>query len=241
MPQSKESRREIYRSRKAAGMCVQCGKWPPVEGKLSCDTCTTSHKVYAKTSGTKLRKARQAAGVCLDCGGSLGESPFVICLSCNEQEKTKSARLREAWRQKRKENNLCRGCGGPLENGPHVQCSLCREEKRIYRDQSDWWAKEQPKQQQRQQILKREVFDAYGGCSCACCGEAHIEFLSIDHVNGGGEQHRAVGSVHRYTGTGLYRWLKRHEYPEGYRVLCMNCNFSLGRFKYCPHQQCEEP
>lgn len=34
----------------------------------------------------------------------------------------------------------------------------------------------------------------------------------------------------------FYGWLIREEFPEGYRVLCLNCNFSHGVFGYCPHQ-----
>lgn len=74
------------------------------------------------------------------------------------------------------------------------------------------------------------MFEAYGGAFCACCGEAHIEFLSIDHINDDGAAHRKTfkGSLHR--------WLAKHNFPPGYRVLCMNCNWVRGRFGYCPHE-----
>lgn len=66
---------------------------------------------------------------------------------------------------------------------------------------------------------------------CACCGERHVEFLSLDHIDGGGSRHRAeVGSGNKF-----YLWLIREGLPSGFRVLCMNCNFSLGRRGYCPH------
>ena len=35
----------------------------------------------------------------------------------------------------------------------------------------------------------------------------------------------------------LFQYLKRNNYPPGYRVLCMNCNFAMGHFGYCPHQK----
>ena len=80
--------------------------------------------------------------------------------------------------------------------------------------------------------LKRETFIAYGGVSCTCCKETHIEFLTIDHINGGGaEQRRRDGKV----GGNLYVWLRRQGYPPGFRVLCMNCNFAMGLFGACPH------
>ena len=83
--------------------------------------------------------------------------------------------------------------------------------------------------------LRLEVISHYsnGTTSCACCGESHIEFLHIDHIDGGGTQ------LHRKklqpTGLGLYHWLRKRGYPDGYRVLCANCNHSLGRYGYCPH------
>ena len=80
--------------------------------------------------------------------------------------------------------------------------------------------------------LKLKVFEVYGGPLCACCNEKYIEFLSIDHINGGGNQHmKQVGLGNRF-----YQWLRKNNYPLGYRVLCMNCNFAIGRLGYCPHQ-----
>ncbi len=65
---------------------------------------------------------------------------------------------------------------------------------------------------------------------CFCCGENRIEFLSIDHIAGGGSKHRAhIGR------SNLAHWLKARDYPTGYRVLCHNCNLSLGFYGYCPH------
>jgi hypothetical protein len=80
--------------------------------------------------------------------------------------------------------------------------------------------------------LKREVIAAYGG-KCACCGDAHWEFCTIDHINGGGTAHRKESGLE---GQAFYQWLKRNGFPQGeYRVLCMSCNFSLGHYGYCPH------
>jgi len=74
--------------------------------------------------------------------------------------------------------------------------------------------------------------------SCACCGETYIEFLAIDHVDGGGTKHRKEIKVNG--GTGFYQWLKQNNYPEGFRVLCHNCNFALGHYGYCPHNVTSE-
>ena len=78
--------------------------------------------------------------------------------------------------------------------------------------------------------LRAEVFAAYGG-RCACCAEARQEFLAVDHIHGGGRQHRK-----QVVPGGFYAWLRRAGYPtDAYRLLCHNCNFALGIHGYCPH------
>lgn len=83
----------------------------------------------------------------------------------------------------------------------------------------------------RNREIKKEIMAHYGG-KCECCGEDRIEFLSIDHVNGGGNKHRKeLGNV------SFYGWLRKQSFPGGYRVLCMNCNFSIGAYGHCPHEK----
>ena len=80
--------------------------------------------------------------------------------------------------------------------------------------------------------LKTQVVAAYGGC-CTCCGENEMAFLTIEHLNGGGLEHRKrVGS-----GSGIYRDIIRQGFPTKFTVLCMNCNFAKRWGKTCPHQQ----
>lgn len=76
-----------------------------------------------------------------------------------------------------------------------------------------------------------DAINAYGG-KCKCCGEDRFEFLAIDHINGGGIQHRKQLG---WAGNSLAKWLKKNNYPQGFRVLCHNCNLALGFYKHCPH------
>lgn len=77
--------------------------------------------------------------------------------------------------------------------------------------------------------LRLKVIEGYGG-KCSCCGESHNEFMALDHVNGGGTQERKRTHVHT-----LYRKVIKENFPPEYRILCHNCNASLGHYGYCPH------
>jgi len=81
------------------------------------------------------------------------------------------------------------------------------------------------------------MLNHYGGMppQCACCHEKHPEFLVIDHINGKGNVHRR--RHHLTSGDTFYAWLRKNNYPEGFRILCDNCNMSFGRYGYCPHKR----
>ena len=83
--------------------------------------------------------------------------------------------------------------------------------------------------------LRFEVLRHYSGdspkCAIPTCGVSHIECLSIDHINGRGNKHKKTGKF-----TDLTRWLKKQGFPPGYRVLCHNCNQSIGHYGYSPFE-----
>lgn len=83
-------------------------------------------------------------------------------------------------------------------------------------------------QQQRLTVLR--FYSKSEEPLCACCSETHIEFLAIDHVNGGGYQHRkSLGNGH------LWAWFIKSGFPQGFQVLCHNCNMAKGFYSACPH------
>lgn len=83
--------------------------------------------------------------------------------------------------------------------------------------------------------IKIDVFTHYskGKPICACCRESIFEFLTIDHINGGGTQER--NKTKRNGGYVFYRWLQKNNYPLGYQVLCYNCNCGKRTSQICPH------
>ena len=90
-------------------------------------------------------------------------------------------------------------------------------------------------EKERRQKIRMMVLTYYGGNPpvCACCKERHIEFLAVDHINGGGNKH--IKEIIKTTRNTFYNWLIKNKLPNGYRVLCHNCNSSLGNYGYCPH------
>jgi hypothetical protein len=104
---------------------------------------------------------------------------------------------------------------------------------------SEWKAKRAEYQRGFARRMKLDVVTHYskGKLKCKCCGEQGIEFLTIDHIDGGGRKHRfAVFSDHDYGGTRFYSYLKKNGYPDGFQVLCYNCNCGKGAGKVCPHK-----
>lgn len=116
-------------------------------------------------------------------------------------------------------------------------CPKCKMTKDIYIDCTTTW-REKNHARFRKYVsnyarqLKINVINHYGGI-CACCGETEIEFLTIDHIGGGGTKHREElgGSL------GVYRQIVKQNYPTKYRVLCMNCNWATRWKHVCPHQK----
>lgn len=79
--------------------------------------------------------------------------------------------------------------------------------------------------------IRLEVIEAYGA-TCVCCDEKRIQFLTLDHIQGGGGAHRQ-----RLGARGVYNEVKRLGFPrDTFRLLCMNCNFARRFGKQCPHE-----
>lgn len=116
------------------------------------------------------------------------------------------------------------------DDGKQPACKECdRARMRSYREKANRDGVMDYSEKNRFK-LRYEVLSHYSGGTpeCSCCHEKHYEFLAIDHMGGGGRKHRLeVKSV--------YQWIKRNNFPTGFRVLCHNCNQSIGAYGYCPH------
>lgn len=128
-----------------------------------------------------------------------------------------------------------------LKGRPIARCKACTcaiqknwREKHQTKEQEARWAETVKAKQLR---MKHATFAAYGGYVCACCGETERLFLTIDHVfNDGAAWRRDNFRNSKAAGRRTYHWLVKHNFPAGFQVLCMNCNFGK-RMNHgtCPH------
>lgn len=86
---------------------------------------------------------------------------------------------------------------------------------------------------ERKRALRRKVVAHYGG-KCACCGDVTYEFMAIDHIYGGGLEHKRKFAISG--GTHLVHWLSGNNFPMGFRILCHNCNIAIKDGRPCPHE-----
>lgn len=95
-----------------------------------------------------------------------------------------------------------------------------RDPEKFKEARRTWWRK-----------LRAEMFAAYGS-RCSCCGEAEQRFLTLEHVNRDGNEHRA-----RMKGrASAISELRRLGWPRnGYTILCWNCQMASWIYGACPH------
>lgn len=217
---SRKRAREYSEKNRLAGLCISCGSVRENPLRSKCQTCRD-----------RIVKRGKEIGVCRDCGveKEIYRSAH-ICSACSN----------ERGRKRHLQNRLngdCR-CGKPKPS-TQILCDVCVYRRKTYRQERgrvrtmEYCQRNKARllsqQKERTRKQKIAVLTAYGGLICACCGETHLEFLSLNHLNGGGNQHRKEVK-------NLYRWLIKNNFPPGYNVLCMNCNFADGKAEGgCPH------
>jgi hypothetical protein len=99
-----------------------------------------------------------------------------------------------------------------------------RKQKRS--DYAKKWNKEHleeqtKKRRYRRQNCKIKVISHYskGTMTCCKCGTDDMRILTIDHINGKGNEHRK--QIHRH----LAEWVVRNNYPDGFQILCIKCQW----------------
>ena len=114
-------------------------------------------------------------------------------------------------------NKIYPSQGAPL----HVRAK--RMTKKAIQSRASRWAR------------KLLVLQHYSGSQepyCACCNETIVYFLALDHIGNWGGKHRK-----ELNGKSPYAWVVHNGLPEGFQVLCHNCNMALGMYGFCPHKE----
>ena len=201
------SNRKTYLAR---GDCGGCGRRPPVSGRKTCQECLDQ----AKAAYHRKRAALTPGKSWCSCNCEKEDPTLRNCSVCRARwsRRTKARRTRK--------RTVCVDCLEKTAVEGRVRCEECLESNRVVARR--FWKR-----------LKEQVFDSYGGRFCRCCGEKEMKFLTIDHINGGGCRH--LKELAR-SGTTLYNWLKKNKFPDGFRVLCFNCN-SGRKLGPCPHEE----
>ena len=109
-----ESKRR-QKARREAGLCIRCGRHPPVEGGTTCAPCRDKRQAAERQQYDE----RRAAGLCTRCGGPVldGLSRCGPCTAIDEASHSperKNARSRKLYVERRA-RGLCTACGAPSQ------------------------------------------------------------------------------------------------------------------------------
>ena len=114
--------RERQRARRQAGLCIRCGKLPPVEDGSSCRTCIETRR----TADRETYAARRAQGRCTRCGlpsfeGAPVCGPCTVLEDRYREARHEAARIRYA---DRRAAWVCTHCGTRPSFGAS-RCEVC--------------------------------------------------------------------------------------------------------------------
>lgn len=153
---------------------------------------------------------------------------LLFCSRSNVQMGLSVKERMRKCRARRLEKGVCIQCGKGEPVAAQI-CKICNDKRKAWYKNSDY----RTRNAELRAGEKKIVFDHYGG-RCACCGETEPCFLAIDHIDGDGNNHRKkIGKW----GSSFFKWLIANDFPEGFQVLCHNCN--MGKHLNggeCPHK-----
>lgn len=246
--------------RKANNLCPRDGR-PNVPGRKLCEKCLKAAAIKTK----RYKDKQKSAGNCVNCGGLTSNNN--LCDTCGPKANAASAKSQLKHYQSCKDNGVCVVCGNMVENEKTLCGQCLDDKTRYQKDRSDsfvddnkccvcgnndpidggkrcqicidkrneWYqgSTTQTKDKVRRDENRAIVLTHYGG-KCVECNESKPTCLAIDHIEGGGNTHRK--KIGKY-GSGFFKWLIDNDFPEGFQILCHNCNMD----KYlnagiCPHK-----
>ena len=140
----RERDRRQHAERKAAGLCVKCGRAPALPERTQCEPCAEKRlaadrarhararaegkprrdseaaRLADRERGRRRRAERRAAGMCIRCGAVAPEEGRSMCEPCREDRRA----AKRARRAERRAAGLCRKCAAPVTGGA-AYCAPC--------------------------------------------------------------------------------------------------------------------
>lgn len=148
--------------------------------------------------------------------------------------------LQRAWYARNKDR-ICLAWKARYDSDPEFRAKcLAASQVRPKEKQDQYrrtWAERNPEKRRRiilranykkTDALKLAVTNVLtnGEGTCRWCGQGDQDVLTVDHIDHKGSSHRrSIGQ------SSLYRWLVKNDYPEGFQVLCYNCNVKKERIR----------
>jgi hypothetical protein len=115
-------KRVIYRQRVKDGLCVQCGKVPPREGKRACAECAKSQSKRESKYQKRINTALMYLRVCIHCKEREVMQGRRVCGVCIEIQIEQQRIRRNRW----KDAGLCQRCGSERDREDRAYCTACR-------------------------------------------------------------------------------------------------------------------
>lgn len=123
--------KQTYDLRKAAGICVRCGKNKAEENRVMCAECLEKERLRMREN----RKALKNMGFCPRCGENRLFGDEKLCLDCREKmyryNKRHKGTCDKNYIKIRKESGVCIKCGKRPPVPGKTKCSLCASKERI--------------------------------------------------------------------------------------------------------------
>jgi hypothetical protein len=164
------------------------------------------------------RKPPTRAARIPDCHPERPHVALGLCRACYQRDRPDRARAECHPERPVVANGMCGACNSraSYHESPEVHQERARRHGKARREK-----------------LRAELLAAYGGkCACKRCPETNPAFLTLEHVGGGGKQHREKVGSHSYAD------LRRRGFPQdSYTLLCWNCNAGSRFTRVCPHME----
>ena len=148
----RERGRRQHAERKAAGLCVKCGRVSALPERTQCEPCaerrlaadrarhararaegktrrdSEAARLADRERGRRRRAERRAAGLCIRCGNIPPEEGRSMCEPCRDDRRA----AKRARRAERRAAGLCETCAAPVNGGAAYcgPCAAARNERR---------------------------------------------------------------------------------------------------------------